>query len=130
MSLDRFEQQFRVEVVSIDGNDMVVDLIGIDAALANAFRRILIAEVLHLKWCILFKLWKNYCSTTAAIEIEAVPTVFDCKIVCARHLQRYLSVLFPVEDMTPCRNNPSFLVSCEQSLQSLPASPLSHFQPF
>ena len=45
VTLDRFREQFHVEVMSISGNDMVFDLIGIDAALANAFRRILIAEV-------------------------------------------------------------------------------------
>ena len=45
VTLDRFREQFRVEVKSISGNDMVFDMIGIDAALANAFRRILIAEV-------------------------------------------------------------------------------------
>lgn len=40
-----FLQNFRIEIIKIDGNDMEFDMIGIDAALANAFRRILLAEV-------------------------------------------------------------------------------------
>ncbi|KAK7859863.1 dna-directed rna polymerases i and iii subunit rpac1 [Quercus suber] len=45
--LDQFRNNFRVEVIrfSDDGMDMEFDMIGIDPALANAFRRILIAEV-------------------------------------------------------------------------------------
>uniref|UniRef100_A0A2N9FSQ9 DNA-directed RNA polymerase RpoA/D/Rpb3-type domain-containing protein n=1 Tax=Fagus sylvatica TaxID=28930 RepID=A0A2N9FSQ9_FAGSY len=45
--LDHFRNNFRVEVTqySKDGLDMEFDMIGIDPALANAFRRILIAEV-------------------------------------------------------------------------------------
>ena len=44
-SLERFKRDFRVEVQSLDEEQIVFDLIGIDAALANAFRRILLAEV-------------------------------------------------------------------------------------
>ena len=44
-SLDRFRRDFRVEVQSMSEEQIVFDLIGIDAALANAFRRILLAEV-------------------------------------------------------------------------------------
>ncbi|CAI5473944.1 unnamed protein product [Closterium sp. Yama58-4] len=47
MTLERFRRELTVEIVSqsADGHDLVFDLVGIDAALANAFRRILIAEV-------------------------------------------------------------------------------------
>ena len=38
-------QRFRVRVVSLDEMDMEFDMIGIDAPIANAIRRILIAEV-------------------------------------------------------------------------------------
>lgn len=38
-------QKFRVEVVSLTEEDMEFDMVGIDASLANAFRRILLAEV-------------------------------------------------------------------------------------
>ena len=44
-SLERFKRDFRVEVHSLTEEEIVFDLIGIDAALANAFRRILLAEV-------------------------------------------------------------------------------------
>ena len=44
-TLDQFQRNFKVQVWSLDEEEMVFDLIGIDAALANAFRRILIAEV-------------------------------------------------------------------------------------
>ena len=37
-----------MDVVSLDENDMEFDMIGVDAAIANAFRRILIAEVSFL----------------------------------------------------------------------------------
>ena len=38
-------QTFRVAVVQLEEGDMEFDMIGVDAAIANAFRRILIAEV-------------------------------------------------------------------------------------
>uniref|UniRef100_A0A3Q2CQT5 RNA polymerase I and III subunit C n=1 Tax=Cyprinodon variegatus TaxID=28743 RepID=A0A3Q2CQT5_CYPVA len=36
---------FRIDVVHLDENSMEFDMVGIDAAIANAFRRILLAEV-------------------------------------------------------------------------------------
>eukprot|EP00899_Mesostigma_viride_P025952 jgi/Mesvir1/6541/Mv16802-RA.1 len=44
-SLESFKKGFRVDVKSLTDDTMVFDLVGIDVALANAFRRILIAEV-------------------------------------------------------------------------------------
>mmetsp|Transcript_17069 Transcript_17069/g.51636 ORF Transcript_17069/g.51636 Transcript_17069/m.51636 type:complete len:378 (+) Transcript_17069:84-1217(+) len=44
-SLDRFRRDLKIEVQSLDEEEIVFDIIGIDAAIANAFRRILIAEV-------------------------------------------------------------------------------------
>jgi DNA-directed RNA polymerase I and III subunit RPAC1 len=38
-------QNFKIVVGAMQGNDMEFDLIGIDASIANAFRRILMAEV-------------------------------------------------------------------------------------
>ena len=38
-------QNLHINVVSIKDNDMEFDLIGVDAAIANAFRRIMLAEV-------------------------------------------------------------------------------------
>ena len=43
--IERFKRDFRIEVQTLNEEEAVFDLIGIDAALANAFRRILIAEV-------------------------------------------------------------------------------------
>ncbi|XP_057271338.1 DNA-directed RNA polymerases I and III subunit RPAC1 isoform X4 [Pezoporus wallicus] len=41
----RFEQAFRVDVIREEGDALEFDMVGIDAAIANAFRRILLAEV-------------------------------------------------------------------------------------
>ena len=43
--LERFKAGFKVQVVSWNEEDMEFDMIGVDAAIANAFRRILLAEV-------------------------------------------------------------------------------------
>uniref|UniRef100_A0A2R8PDW1 DNA-directed RNA polymerases I and III subunit RPAC1 n=1 Tax=Callithrix jacchus TaxID=9483 RepID=A0A2R8PDW1_CALJA len=42
---ERFEKNFRVDVVHMDENSLEFDMVGIDASIANAFRRILLAEV-------------------------------------------------------------------------------------
>lgn len=44
-NLDSFKSNFSLRITRVDGNDMEFDMIGVDAAVANAFRRILIAEV-------------------------------------------------------------------------------------
>lgn len=44
-NFDKFKNDFKIEVVKLNKNDMEFDMVGIDASLANAFRRILIAEV-------------------------------------------------------------------------------------
>ncbi|XP_066451301.1 DNA-directed RNA polymerases I and III subunit RPAC1 [Eleutherodactylus coqui] len=43
--LHRFEKNFRVDVIRMEDDVLEFDMVGIDAALANAFRRILLAEV-------------------------------------------------------------------------------------
>lgn len=43
--MDKFRKNFRVEVIGLTEEDMEFDMIGIDPAIANAFRRILISEV-------------------------------------------------------------------------------------
>ncbi|KAJ7522201.1 hypothetical protein O6H91_18G001000 [Diphasiastrum complanatum] len=45
LRLDEFRKNLRIEIKSLTEDDIEFDIIGIDAALANAFRRILIAEV-------------------------------------------------------------------------------------
>ncbi|BFZ07021.1 hypothetical protein BsWGS_10060 [Bradybaena similaris] len=44
-SHEKFEETFQVDIVSLSGYLMEFDMVGIDAAIANAIRRILIAEV-------------------------------------------------------------------------------------
>ncbi|KDP39298.1 hypothetical protein JCGZ_01055 [Jatropha curcas] len=45
LRLDYFRDNFKVEVIRLTKDEMVFDMIGIDAAIANAFRRILISEL-------------------------------------------------------------------------------------
>eukprot|EP00965_Chrysotila_dentata_P153612 5077074-Pleurochrysis_carterae.AAC.3 len=44
-TIERFKREFKIELQSLTDEEMVVDLIGVDAAIANAFRRILLSEV-------------------------------------------------------------------------------------
>ncbi|XP_062503648.1 DNA-directed RNA polymerases I and III subunit RPAC1-like isoform X2 [Corticium candelabrum] len=44
-SLEKFKKKFRVNIIHLTDNEMEFDMVGIDASLANAFRRILLAEV-------------------------------------------------------------------------------------
>ncbi|ETV99515.1 hypothetical protein H310_08187 [Aphanomyces invadans] len=43
--VDNFKKQLKVKIQSLTDDEIVFDLIGIDASIANAFRRILLAEV-------------------------------------------------------------------------------------
>lgn len=45
LCLSDFCKNFQVEIISLEDDDIEFDMIGVDAAIANAFRRILIAEV-------------------------------------------------------------------------------------
>lgn len=45
MNLAKFREQFQMQIQQNDPETLVVDIIGIDASIANALRRILIAEV-------------------------------------------------------------------------------------
>jgi hypothetical protein len=42
---DTWRDGFRIKILEIDENDMVFDMTGIDVSMANAFRRILLADV-------------------------------------------------------------------------------------
>ncbi|XP_063047081.1 DNA-directed RNA polymerases I and III subunit RPAC1 [Engraulis encrasicolus] len=44
-NFQRFKKNFRIDIVQMDENTMEFDMVGIDAAIANAFRRILLSEV-------------------------------------------------------------------------------------
>ncbi|XP_070697146.1 DNA-directed RNA polymerases I and III subunit RPAC1 [Pempheris klunzingeri] len=43
--MQKFQKNFRIDVVHLDESSMEFDMVGIDAAIANAFRRVLLAEV-------------------------------------------------------------------------------------
>jgi DNA-directed RNA polymerase I and III subunit RPAC1 len=45
LDLEAFRRDFKINVLKIADDEMVFEMIGIDAPIANAFRRILIAEV-------------------------------------------------------------------------------------
>ncbi|KAF6175161.1 hypothetical protein GIB67_022842 [Kingdonia uniflora] len=45
LCFDEFLKNFRVNVISLEEDEMEFDMIGIDASIANAFRRILIVEL-------------------------------------------------------------------------------------
>lgn len=45
LRFDQFRNNFKVEVKRLTEDDMEFDMIGIDASIANAFRRLLISEV-------------------------------------------------------------------------------------
>lgn len=55
LRLEDFRKNLRVDIVSLNEEDIEFDLIGIDAAIANAFRRILIAEVRSVSHCLSLK---------------------------------------------------------------------------
>merc|ERR1712196_634053 len=42
---DSFREGLRIDIISMDDDEMVFDMVGIDAPIANASRRILLAEV-------------------------------------------------------------------------------------
>ncbi|CAB1312619.1 unnamed protein product [Coregonus sp. 'balchen'] len=44
-NLKKFQKNFRIDVVQMDETSLEFDMVGIDAAIANSFRRILLAEV-------------------------------------------------------------------------------------
>ncbi|RXN21727.1 DNA-directed RNA polymerases I and III subunit RPAC1 [Labeo rohita] len=44
-NFEKFKKNFRIDIVQADENTLEFDMVGIDAAIANAFRRILLAEV-------------------------------------------------------------------------------------
>ncbi|XP_039995916.1 DNA-directed RNA polymerases I and III subunit RPAC1 isoform X1 [Xiphias gladius] len=43
--MEKFQKNFRIDIVHLDESSMEFDMVGMDAAIANAFRRILLAEV-------------------------------------------------------------------------------------
>ncbi|XP_005095420.1 DNA-directed RNA polymerases I and III subunit RPAC1 [Aplysia californica] len=44
-SQEKFEEKFQIDIVSLSTTEMEFDMVGVDAAIANSIRRILLAEV-------------------------------------------------------------------------------------
>ncbi len=44
-SMEDFRENFRIDIVSSTDEELVFDMVGVDASIANALRRIMIAEV-------------------------------------------------------------------------------------
>ena len=47
-------QKFHVDIVHMSKSDIEFDMVGVDAAIANAFRRILLAEVSEVVLVLIF----------------------------------------------------------------------------
>jgi len=45
VSVEKFCKNFKIDIKRLTEDEMEFDMIGVDASIANAFRRILIAEV-------------------------------------------------------------------------------------
>ena len=43
--IENLQKRLKIRIISLDDNDVEFDLIGVDASIANALRRIMMAEV-------------------------------------------------------------------------------------
>lgn len=87
--ISQFSKNFKVEVVSISSDRIEFDFIGIDAAIANTFRRILIAEVptMAIECCYFFNNTSLIPDELLAhrlglIPLKVDPRLFSYKGVC------------------------------------------------
>jgi len=46
--IENLQKRLKIRIISMDDNDVEFDLIGVDASIANALRRIMLAEVNHI----------------------------------------------------------------------------------
>lgn len=75
--LDRFKQSLRVCINSLSQSAIELDLVGVDASVANALRRIVIAEV-----CL------SHMSTASVTQLLAQPGAYSSHRDCIR-LEQY-----------------------------------------
>ena len=55
--LEQLNKNLKVEITNLTENEIEFDLVGVDASIANALRRILLAEVyIYIRLCTMFKL--------------------------------------------------------------------------
>ncbi|KAF9320280.1 DNA-directed RNA polymerases I and III subunit RPAC1 [Podila horticola] len=85
-NMDTFKEKFQIKINRITKTDMEFDMIGVDAALANAFRRILIAEVPTMAISNVFVMNNTgvvvdevLAHRLGLVPILADPTMFDFK---------------------------------------------------
>lgn len=87
-SIERFRRDLKIEVQSLDEEEIVFDIIGIDAAIANAFRRILLSDVPTMA-IDKVRPHRRACGTgTRAADSRAPRVVLPCYIPpgCARQV--------------------------------------------
>ncbi|RUS26668.1 DNA-directed RNA polymerase [Jimgerdemannia flammicorona] len=85
-SLENFKNNFKAKINRMSKNEMEFDLIGIDASIANAFRRILIAEVPTMAIEMVYIMNNTsiiqdevLAHRLGLIPVQANPTLFDYK---------------------------------------------------
>jgi len=83
-NMNDFKEKFKVEVINLTDNEAEFDLIGVDAAVANTLRRILIAEVptIAIESCFIYNNTSIMHDEILAhrlglVPIKADPRVFD-----------------------------------------------------
>ncbi|RVE74277.1 hypothetical protein OJAV_G00020290 [Oryzias javanicus] len=80
--MKNFQKNFRIDVVALDENNIEFDMVGIDAAIANAFRRILLAEVPTMA----IEKYKNTAEECGEQEASEIDTIqLHLKIKCSRN---------------------------------------------
>ncbi|KAF9429723.1 DNA-directed RNA polymerases I and III subunit RPAC1 [Podila epigama] len=85
-NLDSFKENFKIKINRLTKTEMEFDMIGVDAAIANAFRRILIAEVPTMAISNVFVMNNTgivvdeiLAQRLGLVPILADPTMFDFK---------------------------------------------------
>ncbi|XP_037544068.1 DNA-directed RNA polymerases I and III subunit RPAC1 isoform X2 [Nematolebias whitei] len=114
--MKRFQKNFRIDVVHLDENSMEFDMVGIDAAIANAFRRILLAEVPTMAIEKVF-IYNNtsivqdevLAHRLGLIPIKADPRLFEFKNAAEESAEEEASEIDTIQLQLKikCRRNPS-----------------------
>eukprot|EP00050_Salpingoeca_kvevrii_P010926 m.11467 g.11467 ORF g.11467 m.11467 type:complete len:372 (-) comp3158_c0_seq1:2372-3487(-) len=81
---ERFKENFRIEIIreSEDGMELEFDMIGVDAAIANTFRRILIAEVptMAIEHCFVFNNTSVIADELLCHRLGLIPLKIDARL--------------------------------------------------
>ncbi|KAK2547672.1 DNA-directed RNA polymerases I and III subunit RPAC1 [Acropora cervicornis] len=95
-SQEKFEEKFRIDIIHMDKLQMEFDMVGVDAAIANALRRILLAEVLAHR--------------LGLIPIFADPREFDFRSEVTTELMKWVPIgnqarKYDLQDIRPVECN-------------------------